>query len=109
METSSIDQVLAQLRSAVARTGINKAAPVAELNGVKAADFATVFKVSLDSVNSRQQQAVQMAREFELGVPGTNLQDVMISVQKANIGFQQTVQVRNRLVSAYNDIMNMQV
>jgi len=109
METSSIDQVLAQLRSAVARTGINKAAPVAEPNSVKTADFATVFKTSLDSVNSRQQQAVQMAKEFELGVPGTNLQDVMISVQKANIGFQQTVQVRNRLVSAYHDIMNMQV
>lgn len=108
METSAIDQVLAQLRSAAARTGINKAVPAA-LDGVKTADFATVFKTSLDGVNGRQQQAVQMAKEFELGVPGTNLQDVMIAVQKANIGFQQTVQVRNRLVSAYHDIMNMQV
>lgn len=108
METSAIDQVLAQLRSAAARTGINKVAPEVH-NGVKTADFSTVFKNSLDNVNSRQQQAVQMAKEFELGVPGTNLHDVMISVQKANIGFQQTVQVRNRLVSAYHDIMNMQV
>lgn len=108
METSAIDQVLAQLRSAAARTGINKAVPAAS-EGVRAADFATVFKTSLDSVNGSQQQAVRMAREFELGVPGTSLQDVMISVQKANIGFQQTVQVRNRLVSAYHDIMNMQV
>lgn len=109
METRAIDQVLAQLRSAAARTGINNALPAAPVNGVKAADFATVFRTSLDSVNGRQQHAVQAAREFEMGVPGANLQDVMISVQKANIAFQQTVQVRNRLVSAYHDIMNMQV
>ena len=42
-------------------------------------------------------------------LPISNLQDVMVSIQKANISFQQTVQVRNRLVSAYHEIMNMQV
>ena len=50
-----------------------------------------------------------MARSFELGAPEVQLHDVMISLQKANISFQQTVQVRNRLVAAYQEIMNMQV
>ena len=52
---------------------------------------------------------MQRARDFELGVPDSSLNEVMISMQKANLSFQQMVQVRNRLVSAYHDIMNMQV
>ena len=56
-----------------------------------------------------QQAAADKARNFELGAADTSLQDVMVSIQKANVSFQQTVQVRNRLVSAYHDIMNMQI
>jgi flagellar hook-basal body complex protein FliE len=63
----------------------------------------------VQQVNGTQQEAAQAARDFELGKPGTNLQDVMVSMQKANISFQTMVQVRNRLVSAYHDMMNMQV
>ena len=50
-----------------------------------------------------------MAANFAAGDGNTNLQDVMISLQKANISFQEMVQVRNKLVSAYQDVMNMQV
>jgi flagellar hook-basal body complex protein FliE len=110
METRALDQVLSQLRSAAARAGGgigNAASPAAA--GIKQADFASVLKASLDQVNSSQQHAAKLARDFELGAPEANLQDVMVSIQKANISFQQTVQVRNRLISAYHDIMNMQV
>lgn len=109
METKALDQVLAQLRSAAARAGIAGETTSPAAVGGKTTDFATVLKASLDHVNSRQQQAAQVAQDFELGKPGANLQDVMVSIQKANISFQQTVQVRNRLVSAYHEIMNMQV
>jgi flagellar hook-basal body complex protein FliE len=50
-----------------------------------------------------------MAEDFSGGEPNVNLQDVMVNLQKANLSFQQMVQVRNRLVSAYQDIMNMSV
>ena len=46
---------------------------------------------------------------FGIGDDKVSLSDVMISMQKASIGFQATVQVRNKLVSAYHEIMNMQV
>lgn len=109
IETKALEQVLAQLRGAAARAGLSNESAAAAPAGTKPADFASVLKASLEHVNGRQQEAMKVAKDFEMGAPGTNLQDVMVSIQKANISFQQTVQVRNRLVSAYHDIMNMQV
>jgi len=108
MEMKALDQVLGQLRTAAALAGGAGAKAPAAAGGEKS-DFASVLKASLDQANGMQQQAGKLARDFELGAPNTNLQDVMVSIQKANISFQQVVQVRNRLVSAYHDIMNMQV
>ena len=108
MEMKALDQVLGQLRTAAALAGgAGVKAPAAA--GGQTSDFASVLKASLDQANGMQQQAGKLARDFELGAPNANLQDVMVSIQKANISFQQVVQVRNRLVSAYHDIMNMQV
>jgi flagellar hook-basal body complex protein FliE len=72
-------------------------------------DFSSALKNSIDSVNQAQTQATKLAKDFELGKPNVNLQDVMVSMSKANLEFQQMVQVRNRVVSAYNDMMNMQI
>ncbi len=74
-----------------------------------AADFASVLKNSIDQVNSAQQDSMNLAKAMETGSGNANLTDVMLSLQKANLSFQEMVQVRNRLVTAYNDIMNMQV
>jgi flagellar hook-basal body complex protein FliE len=60
-------------------------------------------------VNQAQVDAQKPAQDFSAGTGNASLQDVMMSLQKANLSFQQMVQVRNRLVSAYHDIMNMQV
>ena len=60
-------------------------------------------------MNSAQQEASDLAKAFELGQPNANLQDVMVSLQKANLSFQTMVQVRNKLVTAYQEITNMQV
>lgn len=108
MEVKALDQVLAQLRTAAARAAGGPIAPTGEAP-VKTGDFASVLKSSLDQVNGMQQHAAKQARDFELGVPGTSLPDVMVSIQKAGVSFQQVVQVRNRMVQAYHDIMNMQV
>jgi len=72
-------------------------------------DFASYLKNSLEKVNASQQGAASEAKAFELGSPDVSLNDVMLDGQKANIEFQTAVQVRNKLVTAYNDIMQMSV
>ena len=74
-----------------------------------AADFGQILKGTLDQVNQAQVDAQKLAQDFSAGSGNASLQDVMMSLQKANLSFQQMVQVRNKLVSAYHDIMNMQV
>jgi flagellar hook-basal body complex protein FliE len=108
METKALDQILGQLRTAAAMASGTGVRPAAD-SGNKTADFASVLKASLDQANGMQQQASKLSRDFELGASDASLPDVMMAVQKANVSFQQVVQVRNRLVSAYHDIMNMQV
>lgn len=107
MNVKAIDDVLAQLRAAAAVAG-GKAGSTAPAANPRA-DFAAALQSAVQQVNGTQQDAAQAARDFELGKPGTHLQDVMVTMQKANISFQTMVQVRNRLVSAYHDMMNMQV
>ena len=107
--TNKVDQLLGQMRAAQsmaaklgAKVGNESAEPAKT-------DFAAVLKASIDQVNATQMQATSMTQAFEVGAPGVQLHDVMISLSKANVSFQQMVQVRNRLVSAYQYIMNMQV
>ena len=71
--------------------------------------FSSVLKGALDRVNSVQNQADGLAREFQMDNPNVSLEETMIAVQKANISFQALVQVRNKLAAAYQDLMNMPV
>ena len=64
---------------------------------------------ALQSVSSAQNHSSQLQREVQLENPAVSLEETMIAMQKAQIGFQATMQVRNRLVQAYTDVMNMQV
>jgi len=107
METQGIDQMLSVLRATAAQAG----GRVAEAQSAPAGgtDFAQILQNSIDQVNQTQQQAEGMAANFAAGDGNANLHEVMISLQKANISFQEMVQVRNKLVSAYHDVMNMQV
>jgi flagellar hook-basal body complex protein FliE len=107
MDTSGIDHVLAQLRATSAMAaGVTNPASNASAAGV---DFGAVLKSALEQVNGAGQEAGKLAMQFEQGAPNVELHDVMISLQKADVSFQAMVQVRNKLVSAYRDIMNMQV
>jgi len=96
----------AQLASAVASSkGTAAAAPVSG-GGV---DFASSLDAALKSVSQSQAQAEEMQRQFQLENPNVGLEDTVIAMSKANISFAAAVQVRNRLVQAYDQIMNMQV
>lgn len=72
-------------------------------------DFAETLRAHLDNVNNMQVQSEHLAQQFSLGNDEVQLSDVMISMQKASIALQTTVQARNRLVSAYQEIMGMQI
>jgi flagellar hook-basal body complex protein FliE len=113
IDSSRIEAMVAQLRTMAARAQAPK--PVELEDGVVEAkpagkvDFGAALKDALDGVNGLQRNAETMGQRFTLGDDSVNLSDVMIATQKASIAFQATAQVRNKLVSAYHDIMNMQV
>lgn len=83
-----------------------KSAAVAEVGG---SSFADMLGQAVNKVNDTQQASNQLASAFEIGKSGVDLTDVMISSQKASVSFQALTQVRNKLVQAYQDIMQMPV
>jgi flagellar hook-basal body complex protein FliE len=115
MSSLAIDQVLAQIRSLSAQAGAGLAPDTirpASLQPSAAAGstgFAQLLKQGIDAVNGTQQSADALASAWEKGTPGVDLARVMIETQKASVSFQALTQVRNRLISAYQDIMNMSI
>ena len=71
--------------------------------------FSSALKGALQSVSAAQNRSSELQREVQLENPSVSLEETMVAIQKAQIGFQATLHVRNRMVQAYTDIMNMQV
>jgi flagellar hook-basal body complex protein FliE len=105
VNTQGIDQLLQELNSLSARAAGQHEPAAAD----GAPEFGAALKAALEQANDAQQEAIRLQREFDLNAPNVNLHEVMVSLQKASLSFQTMVQVRNRLVSAYQEIMNMQV
>lgn len=103
----------ANLSGAAAAAGAAPGAGGAQAAGATAgtpgSDFGALLKRGIDQVNQSQQTATDLATQFERGTPGVDLPQVMIEMQKASVSFRALVEVRNRLVSVYQDIMNMQM
>lgn len=104
MSITAIDSVLQQMRATAAQSGIGVRAEPAVAG---AGGFGAQLQRSLDGISQSQERAYGQAEAFELGQPGVALNDVMVDLQKANVAFQTGVQVRNRLVAAYQEIMNL--
>ena len=95
---------------ALARAGLRSdGTPAAEAAPRPEPSFRLAMSDALRQVSAQQLQAQQMAREVSLDNPAVSLEETMLAMQKAQIGFQATVSVRNRLVQAYTEIMNMNV
>ena len=118
MSSMQIDAVLSQIRSMQSQIrGVggppNEVAQAAAgLNGATQApanSFANVLKQGLDQVNQTQQRASDLATQFERGVPGVELPQVMLEMQKASVSFRAITEVRNKFVDAYQTIMNMPI
>ena len=107
MDTNGIEQMLSALRTTAAQAAGKPAADNTPAAG--GADFAQILQSSIDKVNQTQQGANQMAAKLAAGDTSQNLHEVMIALQTASVSFQEMVQVRNKLVTAYQDVMNIQV
>ena len=95
---------------AVARAGLNtNGQPLQRGTLVQAAGFQHALTQALSAVSKSQTDANAMQREVQLDNPTVSLEQTMVAMQKAQIGFQGTLQVRNKLVQAYSDVMAMQV
>ena len=106
MNTNAVDSLLSQMRVAASAAGLRDSAPSNQPGKV---DFTNVLKTSLDGVAQAQSKSDAMQKAFVLGDDKVSLSDTMIAMQKSSINFQTTIQVRNKFIQAYNDIMNMQV
>ncbi|WP_028117917.1 flagellar hook-basal body complex protein FliE [Ferrimonas senticii] len=72
-------------------------------------DFGELLSAAINNVNQLQGTSSELATRFELGDPKVSLGDTMIAKEKAGVAFEATVQVRNKLVEAYKEIMSMPV
>ena len=100
--------------AAVARAGLRTdgtplAGAAAGVSRSTKSDFGTAMASALKSVSDSQNEATRMQNELQLDNPTVSLEQTMVQMQKAQVGFQAVLSVRNRLVQSYTDIMNMQV
>jgi flagellar hook-basal body complex protein FliE len=124
IDSSRIEAMMAQLKAAASKPAMPSAASALNAGGIgglgkagaaesaessSKVSFSDALKAQLQNVSNAQNQADDMGKRFAAGDDSVSLSDTMIAMQKASITFQATVQVRNKLVSAYHDIMNMQV
>ena len=107
MDKSGVENILQQLQAASAlASGTKKQSKSDEIAAI---DYSEKLKAAIDQTNILQQTADHLSAQFVGGESNVDLHEVMISLQKANVSFQSMIQVRNKLVTAYQEIMNMQV
>ena len=83
--------------------------PAEAATGAPAVEFGAAMRAAISQVSAAQQGARAMAQAFEAGEPGADLTQVMLEVQKASLSFRAMTEVRNKLVSAYQEVMNMPI
>jgi len=118
-DRSDIQQVLQQMRSIKAEMSSQRAdvgsVPGMELAGIGApavtssSGFGDLLRQAVDGVNDMQSKSAQLAKAYELGQPGVDITQVMVAMQKSSLSFQALTQVRNKVVDAYQTIMNMPI
>lgn len=110
MSDIAINQVLAQMRSMQALAqgqSVNAGGIGAE--AVSSSQFSNLMTQSINDVNASMQESKNLTAAFESGDPRVSLAEVMITAQKASLQFTGMTEVRNKLLTAYQDVMNMPV
>lgn len=106
-QLSGIENMLSQMRAAVAAASSSTSGT--QDKPAVSGGFAAELQRSLQRVSTLENSATAQAKAFELGAPDVSLNNVMIDMQKVNLALQATVQVRNRLVAAYQEVASMAV
>jgi flagellar hook-basal body complex protein FliE len=107
MSDVAINQVLAQMRAMAASAQAE--GPRVEDAEVTSVSFSAMMADSIEQVNAAMMDAKAQATAFERGDPDVSLVEVMVASQKASLQFQAMTEVRNKMLSAYQEIMSMQV
>ncbi|MFT6095021.1 MAG: flagellar hook-basal body complex protein FliE [Pseudohongiellaceae bacterium] len=71
--------------------------------------FGSMLKQAVNAVNDTQSKSGALQTAYEMGDPNVDLTEVMIQMQKATVSFEAMTQVRNKMITAYQEVMNMQV
>ena len=103
MSDNNINQVLNQMRVLAQNNKALEKPPTSN------ADFSAILKDSVQKVNSYQQEAADLKTAYELGDSNVDIPEVMVAIQKASLSFAAVTEVRNQLLNAYQEVMNMQV
>lgn len=114
---SGVDQVLGQIRAMRSLTqatppagGVSAPTALQPGQGIApASDFSSLLKSSVQAVNATQQQAQTAANAWERGDSEVSLTQVMVSLQKADVSFKAMMEVRNKMVDAYQEVMRMSI
>ncbi|MEM7564420.1 MAG: flagellar hook-basal body complex protein FliE [Pseudomonadota bacterium] len=106
MISNTQNQLLGQMQALEALARNQAVQP--EIKAENSQSFGDLMKLAVDQVNETQMQASDLRKSFELG-DKVDLSEVMIAVQKSRVSFEALTQVRNKLLSAYQDVMNMSV
>ncbi len=109
MSSPAIESALSQMQSLASQAAGTSAGGQQVDTRVGAGGFAGELHGAIQRINELKVQADDQARAFQAGTPGVELNDVMVDMQKASVATEMGIQVRNRLVTAYKDVMNMQV
>lgn len=104
MSNMEINKVLAQMRAM--SSALQPQADASATNQVK---FTEVMQQAIARVNEQQATATEMANNFQTGATDVSVAEVMVQMQKASLSFQAMAEVRNKLVDAYQEIMNMPI
>ena len=107
MNDIGINQVLAQIRAMQAQTSVRPAA--AQAPAVQGGGFDSLLSSAIGKVSETQNESSRLQKAFELGDPSVDLPRVMLAGATAQVSFRAAVEVRNRLVNAYQEIMNMPI
>lgn len=107
MNDVRVSELLAQMRTMSLQA--QGKLPAGEVPQAGGASFTDMLRNSVEGVNQSQQKAAQLAQAFEAGDKSVDLSEVMVALQKASVSFQAMTQVRNKLVQAYQEIMNMPI
>ncbi|MBB3225597.1 flagellar hook-basal body complex protein FliE [Luteibacter sp. Sphag1AF] len=107
MTTIDVSSLLSQMRRISSQADLPPANPIGEISPATKESFGNLLKQSIEGVAKTQEKAGQLAAGFERGDPGVDLAQVMIQGQKADLSFRAMTEVRNKMVDAYKEIMNM--